>query len=130
MDRHKPPPEQKKIPEVYRYFYPGITPKQFKELKVLDDFKADMFTVCDTCYVDLLGHKISGGNELINKYDSTSKLCGAGMQMPENGVKRYLHELEGLKPNFMEINCAGRLEEMERILKPGDCEVTSFFSNK
>jgi hypothetical protein len=112
---------------VYRYFYPGITPNQFEELRVLDDFKSDMFTVCDTCYVDLLGHKICGGNELINKYDSTSKFFGAGMLMPENGVKRYLQDLEGLKPNFVDINCAGRLEEIEGIPKPGDFEVTSFF---
>jgi hypothetical protein len=51
-----------------------------------DKFKVDTLTICDMCYVDLLGHKKEGGNQVINISDHTVKLKGTGGMMPGVGV--------------------------------------------
>ena len=103
VDSHKPAPDKKKIPPVYKYFYPDLTVKEFNELKSNDEFLKTCITVCDLCYVDLLGHKISGGNKLVNKFDSTSKLSGTGILMPENAVKQYFIGVNVEKPNWEKL---------------------------
>lgn len=112
-DRSKPPPEQKKIPEVYKYLYPKINEKQYKELRKLDEFNRGIITICDFCYVDLLGFKISGGNQVINKFDATSKLKGTGMLMPDKGVKKYLVNVIN-KVNYKWVDDNYDTEELEK----------------
>lgn len=90
---YKPHPDKEKIPEVYRYFYPNITQKGFNEQKLTDDFKSEVITVCDQCYVDLFGFKLAGGNPVVNKVDIKAKLIGTGMLCPQTGVRKYLDQL-------------------------------------
>lgn len=51
-----------------------------------DKFKYDVLTICDMCFVDLLGHGREGGNQVINISDHSAKVKGSGGMMPGVGV--------------------------------------------
>ena len=106
--------ERKKIPEVYEFFFPDITLKEYKELQKSEEFKNASITVCDNCYVDLNAFRLSAGNDVINKYDTTYKVYGTGPLMPKmNNISNLLSQNKISDLNYAEKVLAKKIKYNE-----------------